>query len=229
MKRTLAIGDIHGCSKAFETLLKEVKPSSDDVLVTLGDYVDRGPDSKAVLDRLIRLEGETTLVPLLGNHEVLFLDAWKSGTLDSPWMRVGGRETLHSYALGNELSWVYLPEAHHEFLTERCVRYHETDTHFFVHGGAEPTVPLADQTDDWLFWTRYETSEPHVSGKTMVCGHSAQRNGLPLRTAKSICLDSWVYGEGWLSCLIIEFNLVIQANQRGQVRRIGVDHVPERS
>ena len=137
MKRTLAIGDIHGCSKAFETLLKEVKPSSDDVLVTLGDYVDRGPDSKAVLDRLIRLEGETTLVPLLGNHEVLFLDAWKSGTLDSPWMRVGGRETLQSYALGDELSWVYLPEAHHEFLTERCVRYHETDTHFFVHGGAE--------------------------------------------------------------------------------------------
>lgn len=226
MKRTLAIGDIHGCLTAFETLLKEVKPTSEDVLVTLGDYVDRGPDSKAVLERLIALDEETTLVPLIGNHEVLFLDSWQAGALDSPWMKVGGRETLESYADGKDLSWTYVPESHREFLMDRCVRFHETDTHFFVHGGANPQVPLVEQTDEWLFWTRYEMSKPHMSGKTMVCGHSAQRSGLPLRAEKSICLDTWAYGEGWLSCLIVELNLVVQTNQQGKVRRMGVEHVP---
>ena len=72
--RTLVIGDIHGCSTALRTLLDAVKPGPEDVLVTLGDYVDRGPDSKGVLDILLGLEKTTQLKPIIGNHEILFLD-----------------------------------------------------------------------------------------------------------------------------------------------------------
>lgn len=226
MKRTLVIGDIHGCSKAMDTLLREIKATPEDVLVTLGDYVDRGPDSKGVLDRLMALETCTQLVPLMGNHEVLFLEAWRERTLEAPWMGVGGRQTLESYAGGGDLSWDVVPEAHRTFLTQRCRRYHETATHIFVHGGLDPLVPLEQQTDDWLLWSRFESSAPHASGKIVVCGHTAQRSGMPLRGTRSLCIDTWAYGEGWLSGLIIEFGLVIQANQKGQVRRFSLDHTP---
>ena len=88
--RTLVIGDIHGCSKALRTLLDAVQPGSDDVLVTLGDYVDRGPDSKGVLNMLIALEKRTQLKPILGNHEILFLDALNGRVDPTGWLRVGG-------------------------------------------------------------------------------------------------------------------------------------------
>ncbi len=226
MNRTLVIGDIHGCSRALETLLREVKPNPDDVLITLGDYVDRGPDTRGVMDRLIGLESETQLVPLIGNHEMLFLREWKDDCLTGPWMNVGGRETLESYAGDREISWDHVSEEHRTFLAERCQRYHETDTHFFVHGGVDPRLPLKDQSDECLLWKRFEESEPHSSGKTMVCGHSAQRSGLPLRTPGCVCIDTWAYGQGWLSCLIIEFGLIVQANQKGHTRRFSLDHTP---
>ena len=73
--RTLVIGDIHGCATALDTILETVRPGRDDVLITLGDYVDRGPDSKSVLNTIIALESQTQLKPLIGNHEILFLDA----------------------------------------------------------------------------------------------------------------------------------------------------------
>ncbi len=73
--RTIAIGDIHGCSRALEAVLTAIGPRPDDVIVTLGDYVNRGPDSRAVLDRLIALEGQCTLVPILGNHDQMLLAA----------------------------------------------------------------------------------------------------------------------------------------------------------
>lgn len=224
--RTLVVGDIHGCSVAFDSLLSEVEPAQEDTLVTLGDYVDRGPDTRGVIDRLLQLESTTTLIPLMGNHEILFLEEWRRRALDGAWMKVGGRETLESYADGGESSWDKVPAAHLDFIGERCRRHYETETHFFVHGGADSAVPLVEQTDDWLFWARFERSEPHSSGKTMVCGHSAQRSGMPLRAPGSVCIDTWAYGEGWLSCLIVEFGLVIQANQAGQTRRFSLDHTP---
>src|SRR5262245_28876628 len=96
-KRIIAIGDIHGCATALRTLLEAIKPGPDDVLVPLGDYIDRGPDSRDVIDSLIGLQAQCTLVPLLGNHEeMLFTARLSKGDLRF-WLNFGGDETLRSY------------------------------------------------------------------------------------------------------------------------------------
>ncbi len=217
--RTLAIGDIHGCSTALRTLLDAVQPGVEDTVVTLGDYTDRGPDSKGVLDILIQLETTTQLKPLTGNHEILLLDAYAERLDAGAWLQVGGRETLLSYSLNGQISWNDVPKAHLDFLEKRCLRYYETDTHLFVHANANAVYQLADQSDDWLFWMRFDDSYPHVSGKTMICGHTAQKDGRPVRKPMAICIDTWVYGQGWLTCMDVGAGEFIQANQAGEVRR----------
>lgn len=219
--RILAIGDIHGCSIALRTLLDAVQPGSDDILVTLGDYVDRGPDTRGVIDTLIALEKTTQLKPLTGNHEVLFLDALIEQVDRDAWLRVGGRETLASYtSQGQPPSWDGVPQEHIEFLTHRCLRYWESDRNLFVHANANAVFPLNEQSDDWLFWTRFEDSYPHVSGKTMICGHTAQKEGCPAIRPQAVCLDTWAYGGGWLTCLDVGSGEITQANQAGHIRRL---------
>ncbi len=224
--RTLAIGDIHGCSKALRTLLKAVKPGKDDLVITLGDYVDRGPDSKGVLDMLLELERTTQLRPLLGNHEILFMEAMQHQLDVEAWLRVGGQDTVLSYSPdGRTLSLKYVNPAHMEFISERCLKYYETDRQIFVHANANAMLPMAEQTDDWLFWTRFDDAYPHVSGKMMVCGHTAQKSGLPSVKSQAICLDTWAYGLGWLTCLDVEAGVFIQANQQGEINRLTFDEL----
>src|SRR6476646_6510 len=98
MARMLAIGDVHGCLTALDTLLGFVQPTPDDQLVFLGDYVDRGPDSKGVLNRLIELQRTGSAVFLRGNHEIMMLGA-RNGRDDFRfWFACGGAEALESYA-----------------------------------------------------------------------------------------------------------------------------------
>src|SRR5215207_6899427 len=97
MPRLLAVGDIHGCSRALDLLLADVNPHADDTVVTLGDYVDRGPDAKGVLDRLIDLHHTGRLIPLRGNHEQMLVAARTSRDERSFWLACGGEETLLSY------------------------------------------------------------------------------------------------------------------------------------
>jgi serine/threonine protein phosphatase 1 len=92
--RTIAIGDVHGCSRALAALLDVVEPQPADTIVTLGDYIDRGPDSRGVVHRLVRLAGECRLVPLVGNHEEMFAEALRDKAAIEKWLRCGGAETL---------------------------------------------------------------------------------------------------------------------------------------
>jgi serine/threonine protein phosphatase 1 len=177
--RTLVIGDIHGCSTALDLMLAELAPKTDDVLVTLGDYVDRGPDTRGVLHRLLELEQQTQLIPLLGNHEILMLDARNSLVDTGSWFAVGGRQTMQSYGCMDQPGWDSVPQEHWEFLSQRLRRWHATDTHIFAHANLNAMLPMPDQSDDWLFWRRFDDSHPHFSGKTLICGHTAQKNGLP--------------------------------------------------
>lgn len=226
--RILAIGDIHGCSIALRALLDEVRPGENDIVVTLGDYVDRGPDTRGVIETLLALEKTTQLKPLIGNHEVLFLDALQASQNVAGWLGVGGRETLLSYApAGADLDFNHVSPAHVEFLTERCLRYYETETHLFVHANANSVYALSEQSDDWLFWTRFDDSFPHLSGKTMICGHTAQKSGQPALKPRAVCLDTWAYGGGWLSCLDVGSGEVIQANQAGEIRRLNLSQLPQ--
>lgn len=218
--RTLVIGDIHGCSTALDVLLRELAPGADDTLVTLGDYVDRGPDSRGVIDRLLALEKTTHLVPILGNHEILMMDACERQIDFEAWCAIGGRSTMESYAGEVRPDWGSVPGTHWEFLEKHCRRWFQNDTHIFVHAGVNAALPLEDQADDWLFWRRFDDAHGHFSGKTVICGHTAQKDGLPAFKPGVLCIDTWAYGEGWLTGLDTATELLIQANQRGEVRRL---------
>lgn len=220
--RTLAIGDIHGCLRALDTLLEQVDPQSDDLVVTLGDYVDRGPDSKGVLDRMEELRARCRCLSLRGNHDLMMLAARRDSEHFDEWLKCGGKQTLVSYRAqeDREAFAEAIPERHWDFLREQLHAYHETGTHFFVHANVYPDSPLAEQPDYMLYWEKLEEAawRPHESGKTMVCGHSVQRSGRPLVLDHAICIDTWVYGDGWLTCLDVESDLYWQANQRGETR-----------
>lgn len=230
--RTLAIGDIHGCSTAMRALIHEVQPGPNDVLITLGDYVDRGPDSKGVLDMLLELEKTTQLKPILGNHEILFLDALNGRINPEGWLGVGGTETLQSYSPeSSTLAWENVNPEHIEFLSTRCLRYYEDDKNLYVHANANAYISLAEQTDTWLFWTRFDDIFPHTSGKRIICGHTAQKGGWPNVKPhyNAICLDTWVYGAlGWLTCMDVGAGTFVQANQAGTIRRFPIDEILER-
>jgi serine/threonine protein phosphatase 1 len=221
--RVLAIGDIHGCSRALDTLLAAVDLRADDRLITLGDYVDRGPDSKGVLDRLLQLRRQKIdLIALRGNHDQMMLDARGHPGTDVCWLGWGGQETLDSYAPPDgQGTRADVPEEHWDFLEQGCVNWYETDTHFFVHANADPDLPLAEQPNYLLLWEKLaDNPQPHRSGKVMVCGHTAQRSGLPLDLGHTVCIDTWVYGDGWLTCLDVTSGRFWQANQNGQLRQV---------
>ncbi len=213
--RQLAIGDIHGCYRALEALAGQVVFTSADTIITLGDYVDRGPDSKKVVDFLIDLKKHATLVTLRGNHEVMMLQSRSSLSNYKDWLACGGAETLESY-LADGLGGI--SEDHWNFISA-TKPYHETERDFFVHANAYHDVPLADQPDYRLYWDKFDHQPRHLSGKRMICGHTPQKNGEPLNIGHAVCLDTWVYNSsGWLTCLDLQSGTYWQANQKGETR-----------
>lgn len=214
--RTFAIGDIHGCSTAFEKLLSIVPFTPEDTLVTLGDYVDRGPDSCAVIEKLIAMSTgpEVNLVTLRGNHEIMMLMSHENESIIIDWCDAGGDATIASY-MGRKLSQI--PDAHWAFL-EKTLPYHETATHIYVHATVNPELPMKEQPDHMLYWERYWNASPHQSGKKLICGHTPQRDGIPRDFGHGICIDTFAYGSGWLTCLEPETGRYWQANQKGETR-----------
>ena len=231
MTRHLAIGDIHGCIIALRTLIDFVAPRPEDTIVTLGDYVDRGPASAAVVDFVIDLGKTCDLVPLRGNHEIMMLDSRDKKSWFHAWVSYGGDATLLSYSSsdGDPGSFADVPDAHIDFLENRLASYYECESHFFVHANADANIALEDQTDAALYWRKYIDPEPHCSGKVMVCGHTAQRSGLPKCNGHSICIDTWAYGTGWLTCLDVESGTIWQANEAGDTRSFTIDELEENS
>ncbi len=219
--RYLAIGDIHGCYTALRALVDFVDLQSDDVLITLGDYIDRGPNSRAVIDWLIKFPCEGQLVPIRGNHEIMMMWAREDELARPDWLTYGGVATLNSYPPETGAGTATLadvPEHHWEFMADTCQAFYEIDSHFFVHANVHPELPLSQQPDDMLYWQRFGTMSAHESGKIMVCGHTPQVSGIPVSIGHAVCVDTWAYGEGWLSCLDVKTGQYWQANQRGQTR-----------
>lgn len=226
--RTIAIGDIHGCSRALDALLRTIEPQADDLIVTLGDYVNRDPESRGVLDHLIALERQCNVIPLLGNHDEtllqMLLDVRRG---HSPaflsWVGMGGGATLASYGASpgriTSADLARIPAEHVVFL-ERCRPYHETETHIFIHANYDPALPIPDQPFELLRWEslRDGISGPHVSGKTVIAGHSAQKSGEIKDVGHLICIDTYCYGGGWLTALDVTNKSVWQTNREGELR-----------
>lgn len=228
MTRILAVGDIHGCYRSLDLLLAIVQPTRDDVLVTLGDYVDRGPNSCQVIDRLLELEHSTRLIPLRGNHETMMIEA-RNGMPDSrTWMLAGGSETLDSYngTNGRIAQLTDVPKRHWEFLSNKLLPYWESEYFIFVHGCVEPDLPMSQQSETTLYWMMYSTlKSQHYSGKTVVCGHEIQDNGLPARSPFAICIDTGAWNDGWLTCFSPEEGKMWQANELGQTRQMSLGSI----
>jgi serine/threonine protein phosphatase 1 len=224
--RTLAIGDIHGCLRSLDALLAAVKPGPDDLVVTLGDYVDRGPDSRGVVDRLIALHRTGHLLPLLGNHDLMMLHAREWDEAGPVWLACGGQQTLLSYGSTNPrpADLRLVPQAHWDFLEKACVKWYETETHLFVHASVYPELPMRDQPEAVLLWEKLSGPVAHVSGKVVVCGHTRLPGGVPVGWGTTVCIDTGAYlADGWLTCLDVGAGCYWQANERGQLRAGWID------
>lgn len=215
--RTIVLGDLHGCSDALAALLRAIQPERSDRIVTLGDYIDRGPDSRGIIDQLLELARRAWLIPLLGNHDRMFLSLLGGRAfMRSNWMALGGEATLRSFGVAApEL----IPDRYVGFLRS-CRSAYETPTHLFVHANYLPTLPLEQQPHYVLRWEslKLRTPGPHYSGKQAVLGHSAQRNGEILDLGHLKCIDTCCYGGGWLTALHLETGELLQADLRGRVR-----------
>jgi serine/threonine protein phosphatase 1 len=222
--RTIAIGDIHGCSRALRALLDAIGPGPDDLLVFLGDYIDRGPDSRGVLDTVIDLRERCTVVPLLGNHEEMLLAALEGQSELRYWLRFGGMEALASYGYGGGLGITpgglrgFIPAEHLRFVRE-CRDYIETVGHIFVHAYYEPYRPLHEQRWGGLRWASLPPIPArHCSGKVAVVGHTPQKSGEILDLGFLKCIDTFCHGGGWLTALEVETGQVWQADAQGRLR-----------
>jgi serine/threonine protein phosphatase 1 len=215
--RTIAIGDIHGCATAFRKLVDAVELRADDTLVTLGDYVDRGLDSRGVLDFLIELTDRCRLVPLLGNHEEMMWAACRGDCELRLWCDCGGQATLNSY--GKEGGPELVPRCHLEFI-ERCQPFFETETFFFVHANYHADLPLEQQDVETLRWLSLRDYMPprHMSGKTAIVGHTPQPGHEILDVGHLTCLDTGCYAGGWLTAMDVDSRQVWQVDERGVLR-----------
>jgi len=214
-----AIGDIHGCWTALETVLGCVSFGKHDQIVALGDYVDRGPNSRRVVEWVMDRTMHGECIPLRGNHEIMMLESLKGRMPLHAWLGFGGQEALNSYSPDGRPG---LPEDvpldHLRFLDHQLLSGYETATHYFVHASMRPHLPLSRQPAETLYWERFESLQPHHSGKMVICGHTAQKSGVPLYLGYGICLDTWAYGDGWLTCMNVETGDYWQANQQRETR-----------
>jgi serine/threonine protein phosphatase 1 len=192
---TFAIGDIHGCYQELKSLLavcEKVGAVQDMRFVFVGDYIDRGPDPKTVIDFLIDRQHRqpNRFVFLRGNHEQMLIDAADSGRSYRDllnWLVNGGEQTLDSYQVDDPRA---IPADHLAFIAALPLRL--VDRHrLYVHAGIRPGVPLSDQSPDDLLWIR----EPFLScdddcGALVVHGHTPTESGLPDLRVNRLNIDT---------------------------------------
>jgi serine/threonine protein phosphatase 1 len=217
MARVIAIGDVHGCDVALETLLDVIDPEPDDLIITLGDLVDRGPATARCLDLVLELRERCHHIGILGNHEEMMLSVVVDGQPPSRWLQFGGIATLDSYGFSGDIGVV--PQAHID-LMEDFFAWFETDTHFFAHANYDPQLALDQQTPELLRWKSLEEylPGPHRNGKIAVVGHTADRTGEVFSLKHLSCIDTFCYGGKWLTALDTTTGTIWQTNQIGEVR-----------
>ncbi len=215
--RLFAIGDVHGCLSALSGLVKEIELGKDDTVVMLGDYVGKGADSCGVISFLFSLGNRCRLVPLLGNHDFIMLAALEGTLSRESWALFGGQRVLDSYPDTPQMNRI--PVEHHAFLRS-CRRFHETESHLFVHASYVPNLRLAETDDATLLWTkiREELPGPHLSGKTAIVGHTSQKSGNVLNAQHLLCIDTNCCAGGWLTAFEVNSGTITQVDLQGRLR-----------
>jgi serine/threonine protein phosphatase 1 len=196
MLKVYAIGDVHGLLRALCRLIAECERDADGRpmrLVFIGDYIDRGPNSRGVVDYIMNLQSRLAenAICLMGNHEALALSAIDDLNTEN-WILNGGDMTLRSYGVSSALE---LPAAHVAWLRSLQLAF-DDGLRFFVHAGINPAKPLDRQDRHDLLWIR----EPFLSvqrdyGRLIVHGHTPTRTGMPDLRGNRLNIDTGaVYG-----------------------------------
>jgi serine/threonine protein phosphatase 1 len=219
--RIYAIGDLHGRVDLLDEVISHIDtdlaryPASRAVQIFLGDYVDRGPASRDVIDRLIERSRAHEMIFLKGNHESFLIEFLQNPNVLEDWRQFGGLETLISYGLNPSLNpgeterrnlatalAGVLPESHRQFLGA-LKPFYACGDFLFVHAGVKPGVPLAQQKEEDLLWIRDEFLACEDDfGKLVVHGHTPVRK--PDVRTNRINIDTGAFATGRLTCLIIE-------------------------
>lgn len=220
-QRVYCIGDIHGCADLLEQLHQQIltdaaNHSGKKTIVYLGDYVDRGEQSKQVIDILLAdpLPGFDAIY-LQGNHEQVMLSFIEYPLAAASWLSFGGRETLNSYGIPvahipgkHEVPGLAeqldnkLPDTHRAFLQD-CVLSWQCGSYYFVHAGIQPDIALDKQLLEDQLWIRDEFLESNKDhGAIIVHGHTItpEPEFLPNR----ISIDTGAFSSGVLTCLVLE-------------------------
>jgi serine/threonine protein phosphatase 1 len=219
--RVYAIGDIHGRLDLLDGMQEKIArdgetATGERIIVYLGDYIDRGADSKGVIERLLAPPPKGfSARHLKGNHDQSLLDFLEDPAHYRMWKDYGARETLLSYAVmpprgegdsalkkASEDLALALPESHLKFVRGLELSVTIGD-YFFVHAGVRPGLPLNKQSPQDLMWIREEflTSSSDF-GKVVVHGHSP--SPMPVKRANRIGVDTGAYATGRLSCVVLE-------------------------
>ncbi len=185
----IAIGDIHGCARSLDALIEKLQPSAADHLVFVGDYVDRGPDSCGVIERLLELSTQVECSFLRGNHESLMLE-YLSGKDTGLWWVNGGTATMESYSRHGIPPKI--PDSHKRFLNETLL-YLDTPDFFFVHAGLKPNLSIkkniARISEETMLWERSHLQARSVKWeKPVVFGHTPQPK--PIDRDRMIGIDT---------------------------------------
>lgn len=216
--RLIAIGDIHGYTGALKALLDEINPGSSDKLIFLGDYVDKGPDVAGTLELVSKLSQEHDWIFLRGNHDQMLIDARRSPSAFAIWECLSGDHPLSSYGAGSTVELLRgLPEHHIDFLENRCCDYYETDSFIFVHGGISPQIPPEEEEIERLHWSVLSSATAHLSGRTVVCGHTAQESGRIADLGHTICIDTGITKGRYLSGLDLSDLSYVQTSEDGTI------------
>ncbi len=207
MSVTYAIPDIHGrydlLQRAIEQVVRHAAGRRATV-VTLGDYIDRGPSSRQVIERLMHWEFDhLSLVSLKGNHEAMMWEACHKLLELDRWLQNGGDQTLRSYGASDKLDLNVVPASHLDWIAN-LPALHVDQHRVFVHAGVDPEVSLEQQSSETLLWKRYRRGFARGHRRRhVVHGHDADPTG-PIRTAGKTNLDVMAWKLGRLAIGVFE-------------------------
>jgi serine/threonine protein phosphatase 1 len=200
-EKIFIVGDIHGCLDMLKRLIDKIEWNpANDRLIFIGDYIDRGENSKGVVDFLLKLKKDSSLIQcLIGNHEQMFLD-YLSGVDSQSSLLNGGLSTLKSYEeVRRSQDDALIPSSHLDFYSS-LLSMIELEQYYIVHAGFRPNISIEDQDLNDMIWIREEFIYSNYDfGKVVIFGHTPLNS--PLIMKNKIGIDTGAVFGNYLTCL----------------------------